>query len=397
MTHSDNTAPSAFNSTNLPVLPPALIEHQNRLYSALNIPLFWGNYTNLDSATELELDFETEKELSAQNPQPARYLDNKRWNFQYDSRLPHLLFITQLMSFGFASMFWSLDSGILLKPGMLTAALGAVLSLTSLTLFMTTKPLYSISFLTLIGIFSSILLIRDKQTLWGFWQGHSFFITGCILYFLAVFGCYLLLALHARFFEHDGSQFNRRTGMVHLAGKRWRKPFVAPFYEFDPVMQVQVMPHGQRDYVLWLYHRYTDKKVCLANRIHSLGLDQNNLRAFWDTLQRYMDVSQPLPDLPVLEPCRPHDPLTQEHDLHTGRAPRHWRDMSEQTFKQHIMPNLREQLRNANWPTGPSLIAEHTDVSLSIADYYRAQQARGIQATPQPEAFENTHPQAVVE
>lgn len=61
--------------------------------------------------------------------------------------------------------------------------------------------------------------------------------------------------------------------------------------------------------------------------------------------------------------------------------------MSEQTFKQHIMPNLREQLRNTNWPTGPSLIAEHTDPHLSIADYYRAQQARGINATPQPETF----------
>ncbi|WP_208321802.1 hypothetical protein [Oceanimonas baumannii] len=240
-------------------------------------------------------------------------------------------------------------------------------------------------------------MIWKQQTLWGFWQGHSFFITGCVLFFLAVIGCELLLFLHAYFYQHDGSQFNRRTGMVHLAGKRWRKPFVAPFYEFDPVMQVQVMPHGQRDYVLWLYHRYTDKKVCLANRIHSLGLDQNNLRAFWDTLQRYMDVSQPLPDLPVLEPCRQQDPVTAAYDQAQNRPPRYWRDMSERRFKQEVLPRLREQLRNASWPSGPGLIAAHTDPTLSVADYYRAQQARGIHATPQPQAFEHTHSQAAVE
>lgn len=262
---------------------------------------------------------------------------------------------------------------------------------------MTAKAKYYIIFLTLIVLINAGLLAWHKQTLWGFWLGHSFFITGCILYFLAVVGCNLLLTLHARFFKHDGSQFNRRTGMVHLAGKRWRKPFVAPFYEFDPVMQVQVMPHGQRDYVLWLYHRYTDKKVCLANRIHSLGLDQNNLRAFWDTLQRYMDVSQPLPDLPVLEPCRQQDPVTAAYDQAQNRPPRYWRDMSERRFKQEVLPRLREQLRNASWPGSPGLIAAHTDPALSVADYYRAQQARGIHATPQPQAFENTHPQAAVE
>ncbi|EQM80068.1 hypothetical protein NA644_07690 [Pseudomonas stutzeri] len=30
--------------------------------------------------------------------------------------------------------------------------------------------------------------------------------------------------------------------------------------------------------------------------------------AFWDTLQRYMDVTQPLPELPILEQFRHLDP-----------------------------------------------------------------------------------------
>ena len=389
--------PSAFNSTKLPALPPASKEHQNRLYSTLNIPLFWGDCTNLDSATELELDFEIEQELAKDEQDITRSINAEKWSFQYNNRWAHFLFISRLMSAFMSVVLWHLTFSAVIQGGLLMTAIGVLLSLTVLTLFMTTRPSYHISFLTLLGLITTGVVAWNQQTLWGFWQGNPFFITGCILFFLAVIGCDLLLFLHAYFYQHDGSQFNRRTGMVHLAGKRWRKPFVAPFYEFDPVMQVQVMPHGQRDYVLWLYHRYTDKKVCLANRIHSLGLDQNNLHACWDTLQRYMDVSQPLPDLPVLEPCRQQDPVTAAYDQAQGRPPRYWRDMSERRLKQEVLPRLREQLRNTSWPSAPGLIAAHTDSSLSVAGYYRAQQARGIYATPQPEAFEHTHPQAAVE
>ena len=388
---------SAFNSTNLPALPPASTEHQNRLYSALNIPLFWGDYTNLDSATELELDFEMERELTEEEKESTRHINMLRWNFEINNRWSYLIFITKIMSSSLAPLFIvsAIDENF--ETGLLWDFLVVFFALFSLMLVMTQKPKYYISFLSLVLLTNTSVLAWQQQTLWGFWQGYPFFITGCVLFFMAVIGCDLLLFLHAYFYQHDGSQFNRRTGMVHLAGKRWRKPFVAPFYEFDPVMQVQVMPHGQRDYVLWLYHRYTDKKVCLANRIHSLGLDQNNLRAFWDTLQRYMDVSQPLPDLPVLEPCRQQDPVTAAYDQAQNRPPRYWRDMSEHRFKQEVLPKLREQLRNASWPGSPGLIAAHTDPALSVADYYRAQQARGIHATPQPQAFENTHPQAAVE
>ena len=79
----------------------------------------------------------------------------------------------------------------------------------------------------------------------------------------------------------------------------------SPFDEFDPVLQLLPSGYGSHDYALWLHHRYTDNKVCLATRVHSLGLDKVNALAFWDCLQRYMDVTQPLPDLPVLEPSRP--------------------------------------------------------------------------------------------
>ena len=66
-------------------------------------------------------------------------------------------------------------------------------------------------------------------------------------------------------------------------------------------------------------------------------MNQANALAFWDCLQRYMDISQPQSDLPVLEQSR------------------------------------------------------HLDPALSIEAYYRAQEAKGIQATPKADDFDNVH------
>ena len=49
--------------------------------------------------------------------------------------------------------------------------------------------------------------------------------------------------------------------------------------------------------------------------------------AFWDFLQRYMDVDHPLPDIPMLEASRHQDPTTQHFDHKVGRPARFWRDM----------------------------------------------------------------------
>ncbi|WP_301154408.1 hypothetical protein [Metapseudomonas otitidis] len=207
---------------------------------------------------------------------------------------------------------------------------------------------------------------------------------------MAIIGCDLLLALYARFYQHDGSGFFRREGLVRV-GRRFRSPFVAPFYEFDPVMQLQVLPHGGQDYVLWLYHRYTGFKVCLGRTVHNLGLDQQNLMAFWDTLQRYMDVEQPLPDLPVLEQSRHQDPVTAAHDAASGRPPRYWRDLDIKAWKRNVRPGLRERLAKYPWQQHPCILQARIDPALSIEAYYRSQEAKGIHATPKADDFDDIH------
>src|SRR5690606_40640405 len=95
-------------------------------------------------------------------------------------------------------------------------------------------------------------------------------------------------------------------------------------------------------YASWLQHRYDATKVCLARKLHTLGLDKHNLNAFWDTLQRYMDVSQPLPDLPVLEQSRHLDPVTAAHDAATGRNPRQWRDSNVEASNRTAGTKMRD-------------------------------------------------------
>ncbi|WP_234703319.1 hypothetical protein [Pseudomonas flexibilis] len=209
---------------------------------------------------------------------------------------------------------------------------------------------------------------------------------GIFLSFHAIIGADLLLALYARFYKHDGSEFNRQNGTLTIA-RRFRKPFVAPFYEFDPAMQLLPTGYGGHDYALWLHHRYDGIKVCLARKVHTLGLDKHNLHAFWDTLQRYMDVSQPLPDLPVLEQSRHLDPVTAAHDAATGRNPRKWRDLNVEAWKRKEGKKLREKVAAYPWQTKPCTLQTRIDPNLTIEAYYRCQEAKGIQATPQAEDF----------
>lgn len=56
----------------------------------------------------------------------------------------------------------------------------------------------------------------------------------------------------------------------------------------------------------------------------------------WNMIQRYMDISQPMPDILVLEPARERDPTTAAYDKQTGRNPRYWRDMSDEEYQQTL-------------------------------------------------------------
>ncbi len=141
----------------------------------------------------------------------------------------------------------------------------------------------------------------------------------------------LLGKLLDRGLEAGESAFNRETGEVSFALPGGKK-LTAPFEEFDAYVE-RVIQHGGIFYRLMFVHRYTGKQFSQTS-LSRIEPTREEVMALWDMLQRYMDVSQPLPDVPRLEPFRHLDPVTVAHDHRTGRKPRFWRDLDLEAWKQ---------------------------------------------------------------
>ncbi|WP_260407472.1 hypothetical protein [Pseudomonas cichorii] len=394
-------ANSAYRSDSQELLPPPRwYVHLNR-NGLFNTHLAFGHYAGLDSATEITLQLECEEHLIYQKQEEGGekqevYCDAKRWRFQNSSRIPYLLFVSKIMSFFLIWAIWGIGifGSIKLELGyktigtelaVLIAFLSVALATTSLVLFMTEKK--AVHYIQISGFFiCAAIVLWLKGSLFGNSEMHIAFWGGTLLYFMGAIGFDCLLWLHSTISRHDGSEFNRVDGMVRFK-RRFRRLFVAPFEEFDPVLTLLPSGYGSHDYTITLYHRYTNKKIYLATKMHSLGLDKANTLAFWDCLQRYMDVTQPLPDLPVLEQSRHLDPITAAHDASTGRNPRRWRDQAITGWKTSGEKKLNEQLQRYPWQQQPCVIKARLSEELTIEAWYRAQEAKGIQATPKAEDF----------
>ncbi|SDP98105.1 hypothetical protein SAMN05216213_109212 [Ectopseudomonas guguanensis] len=389
---SETYGPAAYRGQAVPALPPPIRDKQGLFDTALK----WGHYANLDSISEIEGQLMGEAHLAYERQTKEKrkqqiYCDAERWNFENSGKLLHFLFILKLCCLMSFPVIWGTKLAIIFKSPLAVPALGVIAMFASIMLYSTSRPWLAYILGGALGIITAGIIAWDQGALWGYWGEQTAFWFGAVVLFMAVIGVDLLIGLYSVIYTHDGSGFNRRDGMLRI-GRRFRSPFVAPFYEFDPVMQLQITPHGGHDYVLWLHHRYTDTKVCLGMKMHSLGLDKANIYAFWDTLQRYMDVEQPLPDLPVLEQSRHLDPVTAAHDAATGRPERYWRDRTLDGWKRSSAPKkLRENLASHPWQQQPCTLRSRIDPGLSIEAYYRSQEARGIHATPKGDDFDDVH------
>ncbi len=146
--------------------------------------------------------------------------------------------------------------------------------------------------------------------------------------------------------EDGCSEFNRITGQVKFAlGKGCS--FEAPFVEFDAYVE-RVVQRGGIFYRLMFVHRYTQKqfnKTSLSN----IEAEKTEVLALWDMVQRYMDITQPLPDMPRLEPFRHLDPVTAEYDQRSGRNPRYWRDIDLEDWQKGKGAELLRNQRQYDW------------------------------------------------
>lgn len=137
---------------------------------------------------------------------------------------------------------------------------------------------------------------------------------------------------------------SREFGTVTFYGSRNDIIFEYPFIEFDCILQSSPNHQGLLHYNLMLVHRYSDEKyvIDIGSMVGKNALVAEYHR-FWNMIQRYMDVSQPLPDILLLEPFRNLDPITKEHDEKTGRDPKYWRSMNKDEYKSTMKKIAKEQ------------------------------------------------------
>ncbi|MBZ5488735.1 hypothetical protein HW452_14505 [Halomonas aquamarina] len=165
----------------------------------------------------------------------------------------------------------------------------------------------------------------------------------------------------------DDYAFCRCTGMVKTDIGDF------PFYEFDTYIEMRVGTQGSQFHSLKLIHRYPHRSrlpnsASLLEFDFTVGGSIAQLYAAWDMLQRYMDVSQPLPDIPQIEPFRHLDPTTKAYD-EAGKRGRHatyWRDLYANSSEEELKA-LREAHRvevdSAAWGGRPDLM------ELSVPNY----------------------------
>ena len=133
-------------------------------------------------------------------------------------------------------------------------------------------------------------------------------------------------------------ELNRRTGMVTLfddvtkdetAG---RVKAQAPFHDWEGYLMSLPDHQGNIWHRLMLVHKTREWALPL-NQLLAATTNKQDVLAYWDLIRQYMDVTKPLPDVPVFEAYRSLDPTTRAYDEKTGRYPRYWFDMDNETFE----------------------------------------------------------------
>ena len=412
VTPTASYADSTYRSTAIPAQPPHKWPQDAKRASPTRTPLRWGHYANLEPWQDVDAQLQPGmRDYLDEKKEDDLYINQKRWNFDNTSKWMILIPYLKYSSLFFISWgFWMLSLGGVLANrikwidqnfsasiGMMADILLVIFSMVMMGLsawliWGKDSPRYK-AYLVHAGIGFAVAIIASLLTFQTSPYGVDLFwlCAGMALsVFMGLIGWDYLQDLYLRVFAHDGSGFNRQTGMLTI-GRRFQKPFSAPLYEFDATLEFRPGPHGNSGFAIWLHHRYASVEVFLGGKIQSLGMNLEEALAFWDTLQRYMDVTQPLPELPILEQFRHLDPTTAAHDRQSKRDPRRWRDMPYRVWERRGRAEMIKRNREYKWQEQPCILQAKIDPSLSIEAYYRQQEAKGIQATPKGDDYDNIH------
>ncbi|WP_392344671.1 hypothetical protein [Pseudoalteromonas prydzensis] len=133
--------------------------------------------------------------------------------------------------------------------------------------------------------------------------------------------------------------FNRATGMVEVPTKNAKDFDIFPFEEFNAHYRVQHNPKSgfpYRGFTLLHYKQSMRYDQTYSNQITSAFLH-------WELLQNFMDVTQPLADIPQFEYYREFDKTTAEFDKANGRPKYFWYRVDKSFLKE--MSKADDELR----------------------------------------------------
>jgi len=122
-------------------------------------------------------------------------------------------------------------------------------------------------------------------------------------------------------------ELNRRTGMITFPQRAKKPPLVLAYDEFEPRYVVNYQANGAIIHTLRLVHRYSD---CF---LRCGGGTLGKIIIFRDYYEQFMDISQPLPDIPSLESNRHLDPTTAAFDIQQQRPKDYWASQSDEEIE----------------------------------------------------------------
>ena len=134
----------------------------------------------------------------------------------------------------------------------------------------------------------------------------------------------------------------RRDKGVIVFYRKNRVTHEVPFDEVETFITSMPQPNGglplisliitdQRNPASFVVKALKGEGITLAQDLNG-PLGTYRLAIWWEIWQHFMDVSRPLPDIPMFEPYRHLDPTTIAWDKKHNRPPRLWRDMDPDVY-----------------------------------------------------------------
>ncbi|SDX69290.1 hypothetical protein [Marinobacter mobilis] len=185
-----------------------------------------------------------------------------------------------------------------------------------------------------------------KGVLWIYDTFKFIYLLIAIGYFGGKYGRLQLAYLTDKRQRANPTGLYRREGLVRI--KEGKTVFEAPFIEFDAYLVHTPSGRGGRYFNLVLQHRYSTHQLWMKGLLTD-AMNQKEVYAYWDMIQQFMDVSGPLPDVPIFEPFRARDPVTAAHDERTGRDPRKWRKITREDWRKNHEQRWQNRLRETNF------------------------------------------------